>query len=262
MLSPLKGALAYKPHDPGSSWTRVTGWLASVPASAKISRRVADLGGRGLRLSRERARDWMTESKASFPSQRIAGFFIVPAWRKAKVPGRLLPIRLLQGQAFGTGLHASTRLMLKAIAGHSFLGDEGILDVGAGSGILSFACLLKGAQSAVAVEMEHAACGEMRANAVSNQFSPGRLKVMEGAFPYAKLKRGEKFPLILANLTFPVLKKIISSLKSRLKKGGRLWMSGIHGFSEAREASLCCRKAGLRVTWRKKSGKWHFLEAR
>ena len=261
VLSPL-GRMSYKPFEAEEEWSKVTGWLKDKRQAGGIKARVAGFGGKDLRITTERSRDWLKESKASFPSQRIYGFLVVPAWRKTKVVKGLLPIRLLQGQAFGTGLHASTRLMLRAVSRRVFDGRDTVLDVGAGSGILSFACLLKGAGRAMAVELEHAACQEMRANVRENHVPLARFKVVEGAFPKTGPKRGEKFPLILANLTAPVLKSMLKGLSVSLAKAGRLWMSGIHGPVEAAEVAGACRRAGLKITGRRKLGEWHFLEAR
>lgn len=55
--------------------------------------------------------------------------------------------------AFGTGVHGTTQDCLEVILERDFTGKR-VLDLGTGSGILSIAALLKGAQEVIAVDLE------------------------------------------------------------------------------------------------------------
>jgi len=121
------------------------------------------------------------EYKSRFPVQALGRFVILPLWRRrAKLPRGKLPIILMPGQAFGTGLHDSTRLMLKAIETAQ---ARSVLDVGAGSGILGFACLRLGANKVLSLEIEEAACHEMKGNAKLNGYKPSQFACAAAAFP-------------------------------------------------------------------------------
>lgn len=243
------------------AWLRVEGWLRRQRDLAALKARVALLGGGGFSAALEAPRDWLTESKASFPVQKLGRFHVVPAWRKPALPKGALAIRLLQGQAFGTGLHASTRLMLSALSRDKGLKGQRLLEIGAGSGILCFAALHLGAAACDAVELEAGACRELEANRAENGVPAKALRVLQGAFPrVAGLGRG-RYPRVLANLTTPVLLAVMPALARRLAPGGRLLMSGIHTEPEARAVARAARKQGLRPLEERRRGRWFQLSA-
>jgi len=239
----------------------VEGWLKRRSDLAALKARVALLGGTGFSAALEAPRDWLTESKASFPVQKLGRFHVVPAWRRPALPKGALAIRLLQGQAFGTGLHASTRLMLAALSRDQGLKGQRLLEIGAGSGILCFAALHLGAAACDAVEVEAGACRELEANRAENGVRPGALRVLQGAFPrVAGLGRG-RYALILANLTTPVLLSVMPALAKRLAAGGRLHMSGIHTEPEALAVGRAAHKEGLKLLGKRQRGRWFQLTA-
>lgn len=242
------------------AFVKVWGWLPSRTLLPALEARVRELGGQGLVLRVERLRDWLRESKARFPVQKLGGFLVVPAWRRVKVPPKLIPIRLLQGQAFGTGLHASTRLMLKAVEGLEAGKMRAVLDVGAGSGILAIACLKRGAGRVDAVEIETAACAEMRLNREENGIPKARMKVVRGDFPAIPAIHGRRYDLILANLTWEIVQPRLKALASMLDKGGRLWISGIFKDGEQDQLKRLSQKLNLKVVRAARRGLWWWLE--
>lgn len=81
------------------------------------------------------AADWAESWKAFFPPLPIGErFVVVPSWVEYEVPENRLPLYLDHGMAFGTGLHATTRLCLIAMESQQVSGAR-VLDVGTGSGI-------------------------------------------------------------------------------------------------------------------------------
>jgi ribosomal protein L11 methyltransferase len=184
---------------------------------------------------------------------------IVPAAQSAsaKLPKQSLPIVLIQGQAFGSGQHESTRLMLQIIASRPPLGQD-VLDVGAGSGILGFACLHLGARRAVSVEVESAACDELRRNRTLNGVAPGRLPVLCGRYPLKRLQ-GRRFPWVLGNLVTPVLVALMPRLGAQVAPQGTLLCSGIHTDPEAEAVVAAARKAGLALKERAQLRQWNVL---
>ena len=71
------------------------------------------------------------------------------------------------GLTFGTGSHATTRLCLQALEKH-IRGGEKVLDLGCGSGILSIAALLLGAEDAFACDIDDKCVGVAYENAALN----------------------------------------------------------------------------------------------
>jgi ribosomal protein L11 methyltransferase len=179
-----------------------------------------------------------------------------------KLPKRAIPIVLIQAQAFGTGLHESTRLMLQgleALAEQGALEGATVLDVGAGSGILGFASLHLGAQSVTNVEVESAACAEMRENRTLNRVASRRFPVICGRFPLQRL-RAKRYPLVLGNLVTPVLEQLMPSLKRQMAGGGRLFCSGIHTPAEAARVTKAAKAQGLKPLVSKSLRGWYRLE--
>ena len=89
--------------------------------------------------------DWEQVSRDAWPPLAIGErFYLVPPWRaEDPVPRGRLRLVVHPGMACGTGRHPCTRLCLEAIERCVKPGDR-VVDVGAGSGILSAAVELVG----------------------------------------------------------------------------------------------------------------------
>jgi ribosomal protein L11 methyltransferase len=245
-----------------ASLTPLTGWTRRRdPLSLQeLKNQIRLLGGTHIRLRAEGVKDWVHDYKSRFPRQQLGRFVVLPSWRRhAKLSKGSLPIVLLPGQAFGTGLHASTRLMLASI--ESLEPQGKVLDIGAGSGILGLACLRLGAAKVLSIEMEEAACEEMRGNAKLNGFGPGRFAVRHGSFPKAMGAKAFQADLVLANIVTPVLCALMRAMVARVAKGGTLLFSGIHTKAEAAQVARAAGLAGLRIASRTSKGEWWCLRA-
>jgi ribosomal protein L11 methyltransferase len=98
--------------------------------------------------------DWANAWKQFFTPQRIGRRLVVkPTWEEwAAAPGDVV-VQIDPGMAFGTGLHATTRLCLRALEERIRLGMR-VADVGTGSGILAVAAALLGASEVAAVDID------------------------------------------------------------------------------------------------------------
>ena len=92
---------------------------------------------------------------------------IRPVWRDDDDPQGRIVLNLEPGLAFGTGTHETTRLCLQALEKHVKKGDI-MLDVGCGSGILSVAALLLGAEHATGIDIDPLAVKSSIENAERN----------------------------------------------------------------------------------------------
>ena len=100
--------------------------------------------------------------------------YVVPQWeREEPVPQGRVPFYLNPGLTFGTGSHASTQLCLEGVEAHTREGDR-VLDLGCGSGILSIAALVLGAERASAVDIDPKAVDVAYENAALNRIRKDR----------------------------------------------------------------------------------------
>lgn len=115
--------------------------------------------------------DWRNNWKQYFfPIPVGEKLLIRPTWRDEYDAGDRKVINIDPGMAFGTGNHETTRLCLQCLEKYVKEGDR-ILDVGCGSGILSIASVLLGAESAFGVDIDPTAVRTAVENAEVNSVS-------------------------------------------------------------------------------------------
>ena len=97
--------------------------------------------------------DFLKNMEETFSSFKLSNSFtVVPPWKKDEVvPGEKLIIN--PAFAFGTGRHATTRLMVEVMETINFKGKT-VMDMGTGSGILCIASLLLGASHVTGIDVE------------------------------------------------------------------------------------------------------------
>jgi ribosomal protein L11 methyltransferase len=184
-----------------------------------LLQRVGPLGMRRLREA-----DWADAWKQHFFVQRVGTrTVVVPSWREAEYEPRPgdIPLLLDPGMAFGTGLHPTTRLCLRA-AEELVRPGQRVLDLGAGSGILAIAAAKLGAAEVEAVEIEPVAARVCRDNVLLNGVA-GAVSVHEGPLE----PEAEKFDLALANITIRTLLELHAVLARRLNPSAMAVLSGV-----------------------------------
>ena len=170
--------------------------------------------------------EWRDAWKRFFKVSRLTRqFVVVPSWETYDpAPGEIV-IDLDPGMAFGTGTHASTRLVLEELQqlADSGVGATRVLDVGCGSGILSIAAVKRwpGA-TCVAVDIDPLCIDATIDNAAANRVAD---RIAASATPVGEL--GEEFSLVLANIQAHVLRALKADLIARTAPGGTLILSGL-----------------------------------
>jgi ribosomal protein L11 methyltransferase len=98
--------------------------------------------------------DWVRRTYDAWPPLLVGEkFFVVAPWREDATPAGRLRLEIDPGMQCGTGQHPCTQLCLKAMEQIVRPGDS-VLDVGSGSGILSLAARLLGADRVVACDID------------------------------------------------------------------------------------------------------------
>jgi len=128
------------------------------------------------------------------------------------------------GLAFGTGGHATTRLVMRLLERRAAQGGlpKAVLDVGVGSGVLSIAALKLGAKTALGVDIDPEAVEATLANAAVNGVGAG----MEARAGSAGDIEGT-WPLVLANIELGAFLIAAPAIADRVADGGELFLSGL-----------------------------------
>lgn len=147
---------------------------------------------------------------------------IRPVWRDDfENDGRVI-LNLEPGLAFGTGTHETTRLCLEALEKHIAKGSK-MLDVGCGSGILSVAGLLLGAESAVGIDIDEMAVKASRENA--------KLNHVEDRYTGIKGNLADKvdgtYDIITANIVADAIIMLSADIEKHMNENTIYIMSGI-----------------------------------
>jgi ribosomal protein L11 methyltransferase len=196
--------------------------VASFESDADADRAFAELHAAWSPRRDEIVGDaWRDDWKKHFrPFEIVPGFVIRPPWEPYEGGARHVAV-LEPGRAFGTGLHETTALVARVLAGHRLAALE-VLDVGCGSGILSVVALMLGAASARAVDVDPEALNVTRENATANGLAD---RLMVDDTPVERIEG--RFPLVIANIEARILVPMAPVLVSRLAPGGTLVLSGI-----------------------------------
>jgi ribosomal protein L11 methyltransferase len=221
------------------AYTIPAGREAVVEAARELAERL------GLRVTIEAADhagdDWRDAWKRYYRSLRFesgpVSLLIRPSWiaREPDDPERELILD--PGRAFGTGLHESTRLCLRAIVelAAQGLAPRRALDLGCGSGILGLAAArlwpnLLEPGALMLADHDPEAVETARENAEINaMIDPLQLAVvkLDGATPPPTLLELGNVELLLANIRPAILIPCAQAIEALLAPGGRLVLSGI-----------------------------------
>lgn len=128
------------------------------------------------------------------------------------------------GRAFGTGGHATTRMVLEMLerrAAERGLPGQ-VLDVGTGSGVLAIAALALGAERAVAIDSDPDAVSAARENAERNRLGAA-IEICRAAPDAIE----ERFPLVLANLDLGAFTTAAARIADLVAADGEVLVSGL-----------------------------------
>lgn len=195
---------------------------ASFPtgaAAALVASELAHLGARLVAVDPSWRDAWRPHAQPVEIGDRL---LVAPAWRDVPVGGHRLVLRIDPGPCFGSGSHASTRLVLAALDRDPPAAGSRVLDAGCGSGILAVAAARLGAGEVVAADVDPAAVETTRANARANGVAD---RVSATTTAVADLTG--PFDLALVNVTAAVHAALGPAVTARVRPGGRIVLSGL-----------------------------------
>lgn len=186
-----------------------------APASSEIP----------LSVKRVPAQDWNETWSRSVKPLRIGRLMIRPSWDPVTIAPHDIDIILDPKQAFGTGHHATTRMLLEWLQ-KEIRGGEEILDVGTGSAILAMAAVKLGAASAIGIEVDPVAVDCAKEYVEQNRLND-RIDIICGTLADLPQERRQTADLVLANLDRQTVLGLAEDLARLGLRGARIMVSGI-----------------------------------
>ena len=236
--------------------------------------------------------EWLYKWQEHFKPAKVGNRIVVkPGWEAYEPAEGELVIEMDPGMAFGSGLHETTSMCIKALEKYmpalsgekagigvaaqgqdadagkdvgceaAAVGCDGpcrarVLDVGTGTGILAIAAALLGAADCLGIDIDDEAvrvAGENTArNGVGDTVAIAKGDLMEGVDFDADI--------IVANLMADLVMKLAPSAAAQLKSGGIFISSGIIDDKEETVAGAL-RSAGFEIKEIMRDGEWRAITA-
>ncbi len=277
-----------------NSVSDLPGLIAAMQEKLEEIRSYMDIGEGTIEISETEDADWANKWKEFFKPFYIKDLLVAPSWLTEEEIASFMNnnqkspvLRIDPGSAFGTGMHETTQLCIKAIKEY-VKDDTMLLDVGTGSGILGIIALLYGAKGIVGTDLDICAIDAVAENLAQNGLSKEQFSLLIGNLitdekartdslsqggsiaagnPGSAKEQGsdqadsfEGFDIVTANILAEVLVNLTPVVPSMLKKGGVYITSGI---LEGKEELVkkACEDAGMKVLDVRAQGEWRCVIA-
>ena len=211
--------------------------------------------------------EWLYKWQEHFKPTKVGERIVVkPGWEDYEAADDELVIEMDPGMAFGSGLHETTSMCIKAL--EKDLGDGSeraydpsrypirVLDVGTGTGILAMAAVLLGADEALGIDIDDEAVRVANENIVKNGLE-GRISIRRG-----NLMDGIDYEpdIIVANLMADLVVMLSPAAAGQLKPGGIYITSGILDIKEE-IVKKAIEDAGFDIIEVLADGEWRAIAA-
>ncbi len=198
--------------------------------------------------------EWRDVWKKYFRALRVGRSFVIrPSWDTPPAAPTDRVIDIDPGRAFGTGGHASTRLVIAMAEELEAREVRRFVDLGCGSGILSIAAtLLWPAARGLALDVDPEAVATTDENLALNRVTTVTTRVGSlGDVPAGN-------DLVLANIEATVLVPLAPEFPARIAAGGALILSGLLA-SDVEAVTRAYRDAGFAIDARRDEDEWAAL---
>ncbi|MCR5687295.1 MAG: 50S ribosomal protein L11 methyltransferase [Lachnospiraceae bacterium] len=238
--------------------------LADIRTNLDEMKSYLDIGSCAITCSTTADEDYLNNWKKYFHQFYVDDILFIPSWETAEEPKDAeLVIHIDPGVAFGTGMHETTQLCIRALKKHVTKGCR-VLDVGTGSGVLSVLSYKFGAGYAAGTDLDPCAISAVGDNMEANGLKDAGFKLVIGNLiddPAVRDEVGDGYDIVVANILAEVLIPLLPSGIKCLKPGGIYIMSGIIDDKEDAVASAC-RENGLKVLDISHQGEWVGITAK
>ena len=239
--------------------------LMNVRKELEDMRAFLDVGECTIEESETEDVDWVNNWKQYFHQFYIDDILVIPSWENVKPEDSdKMVIHIDPGTAFGTGMHETTQLCIRALKKYVTSETE-ILAVGCGSGILGMLALKFGAKHSLGTDLDPCAIDATHENMEVNGIRKDQYEVMIGNIIDDKAVQDavgyEKYDIVAANILADVLVPLTPVIIHQMKPGAVYITSGI---IEDKENVVveAVKAAGLEVLEVNHQGEWVSVVAR
>ncbi len=200
--------------------------------------------------------EWLYRWQEHFKPAKVGRYIVVkPGWEDYEPAEGELVIEMDPGMAFGSGLHETTSMCVKALEKY-MPEDAAVLDVGTGTGILAMAAVLLGAESALGIDIDEeavrVATENIRKNGLESSIAVMKGDLMEGV--------DYRADVIVANLMADLVMMLSPAAGAQLGPGGIYITSGILDTKEE-TVKKAIEDAGFDIIEVLADGEWRAIAA-
>ncbi len=204
-------------EEPGN----LVAYIAEAHYTEEVLTAVAEIFEGTAEVQAIAPQNWNADWEAGFEPVRVDGFCTIRAGFHAADTSVPYEIIITPKMSFGTGHHATTRLMIQQMKGIDF-GGKDVLDFGTGTGVLAILAQKLGAANILAIDTDEWSYENTLENIAANNVAG--IEVQRGSL---ELAEGRLFDVILANINRHILLEYMYRMRAILKDGGVLMMSGV-----------------------------------
>ena len=192
--------------------------------------------------------DWIEVWRKHYRPIPFGKITVCPEWIKYDGDGEVVYID--SNMAFGTGEHETTAMCVKLIEKY-LKPSNTVIDVGTGSGILGLAAAKLGAKSVIMTDIDpvavEAANRNAKLNKVDDVCKATLTNLLDGI-----VGAGD---IVVANITAEVLAFLVKDIRSYVKAGGTVILSGILN-DRLEKVINAYEEAGLKTEETLTDGEW------
>lgn len=183
-------------------------------------------------------KNWNEEYEKNVKVVEVTDRIVIkPSFKEYTPKPNQLIIHIDPKMSFGTGEHATTKLVLQHL-GKNIAGGETVLDIGSGTGVLGIACVMLGAANALCIDNDEWCL----LNGVENVKANGLESKIEVRQCELKDVNEAEFDLVVANINKHILIDIVDLIRAKIKKTGTLILSGLLDIDETDIVGLYASK--------------------
>jgi len=157
--------------------------------------------------------------------------------------------------AFGDGDHPTTRLAARAIEAHYRKAPGGsLLDIGSGTGVLSFVAVCSGARRALGTDIDPVAVEAAALNAALNGLSK------QARFVPTSARVSGPFDVAVINIELGPLLQVLGALPAAARRVPKLLVTGFLA-TQLAQVKAAVKAAGFEPRRRTAEADWRLLEA-